>query len=561
MPVDVNFLPVGIRLGVVMGDTPADPDRFPDVVWCDEGAVRLNPLVNQVTAKDDEGNTVGLGRIDGTGISAHLDSDGWARWEHDAESANHYTYVVDLTDGKTNPTITEGATHTLSFDRVKWQGNKVSFQGGPIRLTADRVDVATGFINLLDLLPAGSPVVIQILEGPVGPAGPNTVPTETAVRGIVATDIATPDSAIETALSANFLKGTTIGIVGGQIPVWDATAGKFIPGDAAVGAGIDTRLTAVEETALTVEQTSASVALAGAISTDQVCFIAPYPSRVDQVSLAFGGAVAGSGTDYWTVTLRRYRGGVATVIGTKTSKSATNGEPIAAYEDWNFDLTTFANNELVKGDILTVTFAKTGTPADLVTPVMTFRAPPFEATAVVPLVFDSFNRSAASLGVADSGQTWTSLSGGFSTDGAEAVGSGSASTNAVGLIDCGQSDYQITVKITNYVATGGTGLVFGYVDADTYYYTRDTRVFRVTGGSGAGVGAVFSETFVSGDTIRVIKTANDFEVQRDAGSTGSFVTVATSSGFTADAPTLAATVVGIRGPATATIDNFQADPA
>src|SRR5689334_8981025 len=94
-----------------------------------------------------------------------------------------------------------------------------------------------------------------------------------------------------------------------------------------VSPGLDGRVTALEANSLTLDETADSIIISGDLTAarTQAVYVAPFPSTLAQVSMSFAGAVAESDTNYWTVALVRYRGGVAATIGTKTSKTVASG--------------------------------------------------------------------------------------------------------------------------------------------------------------------------------------------------------------------------------------------
>lgn len=107
-------------------------------------------------------------------------------------------------------------------------------------------------------------------------------------------------------------------------------------------------------------------------------FGAAFPLTVEAFSTTQwgSGGVPASDSSYWTVELRRCRGLTLTtsqtdVIATRTTKvTASGGDPGGAMPyrgDWNFDAATFdpANKVLQKGDIVSVAFIPTGTPANI----------------------------------------------------------------------------------------------------------------------------------------------------------------------------------------------------
>lgn len=114
-----------------------------------------------------------------------------------------------------------------------------------------------------------------------------------------------------------------------------------------------------------------SVTVAGSYSLP--VFVAPFACTITAASVAvwqIGFAL--SETDYWTVTLRRFRGGSSVNIASK----ATSGEAITQRADWNFDAVAFSNNTLLKGDCVDFAFVPTGSPASFDRPFCQIRYEP-----------------------------------------------------------------------------------------------------------------------------------------------------------------------------------------
>jgi hypothetical protein len=88
-------------------------------------------------------------------------------------------------------------------------------------------------------------------------------------------------------------------------------------------------------------------------------FVAPFPLKITQISVASKAGIVASDTNYWSVQPRRYSAGAASVIAAKTTH-ATGGAAVQGNIDWNFDNITFANNTFAKGDILNLAFFLTG---------------------------------------------------------------------------------------------------------------------------------------------------------------------------------------------------------
>lgn len=80
-------------------------------------------------------------------------------------------------------------------------------------------------------------------------------------------------------------------------------------------------------------------------------------------------------------------------------------------------------------------------------------------------ITDSFNRSVSgTLGTADSGETWTNVSGTWYANGSAAQSDTAASSNAIATVAYGVSDVTVGAGITN-----GTGVAAWVVDASNWY--------------------------------------------------------------------------------------------
>lgn len=112
------------------------------------------------------------------------------------------------------------------------------------------------------------------------------------------------------------------------------------------------------------ELASASWGESVSASSSYPFFIAPVGCVIVASALEVHDAsIAASDTNYWSITLRRYRANVSADIATKTTR-VTGGEAIANRTTWNFDASTFhaTNKILLAGDILDMAFVPTGTP-------------------------------------------------------------------------------------------------------------------------------------------------------------------------------------------------------
>lgn len=99
-----------------------------------------------------------------------------------------------------------------------------------------------------------------------------------------------------------------------------------------------------------------------------------FDQRLGALSLATAGAVAASSTDYWTVAVQRYRGGVPATLATRT----TQASPMTAWTGWTFDLVAWSSTArlLQKEDVLVLVLTKTGAPAALTGLTATWRYEP-----------------------------------------------------------------------------------------------------------------------------------------------------------------------------------------
>jgi hypothetical protein len=106
-------------------------------------------------------------------------------------------------------------------------------------------------------------------------------------------------------------------------------------------------------------------------------FVAPFACTIAAASLWSQSAAAASDTNYWTVTLKRWRANVSADIAAKTTQ-VTGGAAIAAKTDWNYDSSAFSasNKVLQKGDAVEFAFAATGSPSSIDKPFCEIRYEP-----------------------------------------------------------------------------------------------------------------------------------------------------------------------------------------
>lgn len=132
-----------------------------------------------------------------------------------------------------------------------------------------------------------------------------------------------------------------------------------------------------------------------------------------------------------------------------------------------------------------------------------------------PLVSDTFDRpnNATSLGTADTGQTWTSLSGTWGIDTNRAYTSGGTSSDRQVAVESGASDVTVAVDVTA-LDNPGPGLLFRAVDTNNYWVfiaqtaQGDWRLFKRVAGTYTMVGSLVEAPFAgrwevvcSGSTI------------------------------------------------------------
>jgi hypothetical protein len=170
------------------------------------------------------------------------------------------------------------------------------------------------------------------------------------------------------------------------------------------------------------------------------------------------------------------------------------------------------------------------------------QAAPAQATTTQTVLVDNFTRadSATTVGTAETGQTWQvagdsvwGITGGqlyMSQIGTQADPGGAARPNDAVMVNIGRVAYTMTAKV-NVWSNGGVCVAAGAADAQNQINTNPNGVFKRVNGSYGSTTALlaFSQGFVDGDTMRIERAANGsgFTFYRDAGSTGTFVSVGT----------------------------------
>ena len=146
---------------------------------------------------------------------------------------------------------------------------------------------------------------------------------------------------------------------------------------------------------------------------------------------------------------------------------------------------------------------------------------------------DTFTRanSTTTLGTAETGGAWSTTSGtwGINTNQAYVV-TGVASNYSLSSL-LSTADATVEVTITTMAADGFSGLRVRTLGSLSGFAVFRDRMWNVT--NGVGVGPVFSQTFVSGDRMRVVLQGSSITVYRQAGAAGAWVEVmdTTSSDF------------------------------
>lgn len=423
---------------------------------------------------------------------------------------------------------------------------------------------ATGFTaGDLTLLPVGADPTLDI----TGPAGSKVldlgIPAPAADDASMEAVRANPASAFAQGLSATIDAHVPAASTSTQGKVELATTTETTTGTdtarAITPAGLKAAVDPIVASTPTLDEVQHSNVLdTGSVSAarTQVILTSLYASRLEQASLVVRTAVAASDTNYWTIELLRYRSGFATVIATKTTKTtASGGEAMGAYFDWNFNATTFGlGRYLDAGDVVAIRLTPTGTPTALDGPTITFRTSPTDGGIVDGIVYDSFNRadSATSLGVSDSGHAWSVLSGVWGISTSRAYAPTFAGPQTIAVIDTGKADAVIDVRFGT--VSGSMGLAFRMTDATNGFVTNATGLFKFESGS-LDASTNFAATFIEGDTMRVVCSGTTITVYRQAGSTGPFVQMAQRTGQTFNQ---AATKHGLRSSVSGSrLDDFR----
>lgn len=156
---DLDYARVTGRFAITVGDT-ADPGDEPDIIWCDEGTVTIEPLQ---TFTKVAGAAEGPFTAGHSIITATIQPGG-----HLTYLGKQYVYVVDLTSDKVNPQIgANRATHRVRFQNVKADGTAVTMPEVTVRLTKDGPN-GDGINDLTVLAPVVPGVSQPIYRGEQG---------------------------------------------------------------------------------------------------------------------------------------------------------------------------------------------------------------------------------------------------------------------------------------------------------------------------------------------------------------------------------------------------------
>lgn len=149
------------------------------------------------------------------------------------------------------------------------------------------------------------------------------------------------------------------------------------------------------------------------------------------------------------------------------------------------------------------------------------------------LALDYYDRadSTTVLGTPNLGAAWSVVSpavAGISSNQAYFSTAGGASAWSVATTDTGRADGIVEVTIGVMAANGFTGLVVrNGGNATTGWGLMYNQMYNV--GNNATQGAAFSQTFATGDRMRVVMSGNTITVYRQAGAVGTWVQVMTTT--------------------------------
>lgn len=308
-----------------------------------------------------------------------------------------------------------------------------------------------------------------------------------------------------------------------------------------VEAAVEAAMVPLRDMTPTLEELTVTVNLGGDITAARTVpiHVAPYSSELNSLALVVADAVSASDTNYWTVTIKRYRAGVEANVGIKTTKF-TGGQALAAFVPWDYGTVVLANTGLIPGDVLVLDFAPTGSPAPLVDPVVTFGPPPaFVVSAPMPgdvlRIEDTFTRadSTTSLGTTSDGNyTWVYDGANVGLYGISSNQAYSASTGSKrAWVNAARSDVRVQCKVGTVGATGTWGLVLRYQDFNNHYGVSQVSFFKNIAGATTQLVA-WTVPLVAGDTVAIDLVGNTWAAYVDRGTTGTFVLEGTGTDST-----------------------------
>lgn len=153
------------------------------------------------------------------------------------------------------------------------------------------------------------------------------------------------------------------------------------------------------------------------------------------------------------------------------------------------------------------------------------------------LVQDSFDRANGAIGTADSGQTWSVLSGNWTVESNKARNT-FGGTQSFCVIDAGIADCTLEVTVSGTLNSGG-GIAFRFTDANNGLFIEiangsQTVIYKLQGGGFTQL-SIISMSWAAGDVMTVVLSGTSITLKKNgvvAGSTtSSFNQTATKHGL------------------------------
>ncbi|MGH3448481.1 MAG: hypothetical protein ACRDP4_12755, partial [Nocardioidaceae bacterium] len=167
---ELDYVQVGGRFGIVVGDTSNDPDEMPDMIPCDSGDITITPTLTTIAATDAGGDPITLGVSQ---IPCTVDSTGRLTYNDEVS-----VWLVDLGSDKINPHVdTAKADYKVSFKNMKAGSLSVEIPGFSFHPMPGQFNDLTRLVPL----PTGSGSAVVV--GPEGPVGPQGDPGEGVAAG------------------------------------------------------------------------------------------------------------------------------------------------------------------------------------------------------------------------------------------------------------------------------------------------------------------------------------------------------------------------------------------